>query len=106
MVTHLLLKRYKLLQDSFFGDLGDAELHDLLSWDLDRFTRCWVAAHACLAIELHELTKAWKNEFAILFDLGVSDFDELFHQGNNVFLLKIGLGRQFLHELRLCHFHI
>src|SRR5690242_5342434 len=31
-------------QDGVFGGFGHAELHDLLGWDLDRFTRRWIAS--------------------------------------------------------------
>lgn len=99
MVSHLLLQRNNLLQDRFLGNLRNTELHNLLGWDLDGFTSGWVAAHACLTIELHEFAEAWENEFTVLLDLGVSDFDELLHERNDILFLDIGLGGQLLHEL-------
>ncbi len=105
MVSHLLLQRNNLLQDRFLGHLRDAELHNLLGWDLDGFTSGWVATHACLTIELHKLTEAWENELAVLLNLSVSDFDELLHERDDILFLDIGLGGQLFHELRLGHFH-
>jgi hypothetical protein len=49
-------------EDRVLRGLRDAELHDALGFDLDRFASGGIAAHACLAVDQHELAETGQRE--------------------------------------------
>ncbi len=60
--------------DRVFCGFCHAELHNGLRLDLNRFAGLRVAAHASLAVRLHQAAESGHDEYAILlgfFDRGV-----------------------------------
>src|ERR1700721_2440189 len=102
------LKQELLLRgDRVFRGLGDAELHDSLSLDLDGFAGLRVTSHASLAVRLHQTAQTGHNENAVLlgfFDGGVG---QLLQERRRGFVGKLGLLGEMPNELCLrqtcCH---
>src|SRR5579871_3172062 len=62
--------------DRVFCGFGDAELHDRLCLDLDRFARLRIASDAGLAMRLYQAAEAGDDEDSVLlglFDCGVGE---------------------------------
>lgn len=93
-----------LLENCVLCCLCNAELHNRASRDLDRFTCCWVAAHALLAMNLYELSDARNDEFAALLDLHVCKLCHRFKDRYDVLLAVTRLFSEGLHDLGLCQF--
>src|ERR1700675_2710420 len=88
--------------DRVLRGLGDAELHDGLSLDLDGFTGLRVASHASLAVRLHQTAEAGNNEDAILLGFFDSGIGQLLQKRRRGFIGKLSLLGEMPNELCLC----
>ena len=91
--TLLLFKDSRLLlcpQNRVLCRLGDSELDDGLSWNLDLLLRLRIEARACLPFLLYELAKAGQDEFAFLFDRFVSEVAERVEEYSCGLLVGLG----------------
>ena len=57
-----LLKLFSSAENRVLRSFRDAELHDLLSFDLDLFASGRVATHASFAVHEHELAETRQGE--------------------------------------------
>src|SRR5271169_2417053 len=88
-------------EDRVFGGFRDAELHDALRRDLDRFTGRGVAAHASLPVHEHQLAEAGQRERVLR--LLVSESGELLEVLRRSLLSETRLLREALRDLRFRH---
>src|SRR5450759_4412245 len=88
-------------EDRVFGGLRDAELHDALRRDLDRFAGRGVAAHARLAVHEHELAETGHREGVLR--LLVSKSGELLEKLRRGLLGEARLLREVFRDLRFRH---
>src|SRR5579863_10503139 len=94
MKSKLLLGR-----DCVLRGFGDAELHDRLCLDLDRFAGLRIASDAGFAMRLHQAAQSGNNENPVLlcfFDGGVG---EVFEERRRGFVGKLSLLGQLPNEL-------
>ena len=93
-------------KDGVFGRFGDAELHDLLRLDLNRFASRRIAADASFAVDQHELAESGDGERVL--GMLVSQGCDLFQHfaglllGDAVFVCDgrndLGFGQSFSHD--------
>ena len=70
-------------ENRVLGRFGDAELHDLLGLDLDRFAGGRITTDPCLAIDQHQFAEAGNGEGVLGVFVGqrgekLQDLDGLF----------------------------
>src|SRR5579862_4327608 len=87
MIPELLLRR----RDCVLGGLRDAELHDGLGLDLDLFAGLRVAAHAGLALCLHEAAEARNHEYAVLLGFLDRGVREQIQESSGLLVCELGL---------------
>ena len=90
-----------------FGSFGDAEFHNALSLDLDRFTSSGIAADPSFAIDQNELAQTRKGEG--VFGVFVSQVRDVFQDFDGLlfgdavlvseFSCDLGFGQCFGHNL-------
>jgi hypothetical protein len=87
-------------QNRVFCGLGNTKFDDGLCWNFDLLLRLWIKARSRLPLLLHQLAKTGQNEFAVLFNLFVSEGAQRVEEYSSG--LFIGLGCFSKSELKFC----
>src|SRR5579863_4146209 len=97
-------QKSKLLlgRDRVFRGFGDAELHDRLGLDLDRFAGLGIAAHAGFAVRLHQAAETGNDEDAVLLGFFDSGVREMLQERRRGFVGELSLLGELPDQLSFC----
>src|SRR5215813_9164223 len=77
--------------DCILRGLGDAELYNGLSLDLNRFAGLRVPSHAGLALRLYQTTQSGDDEYTVLLGLFHCGFSEQLEKCRRLFVCEFKL---------------